>query len=72
MEAVAISGRGISGGDSDGAVKSMTLRLPLRVSIPVCRRSGILGALQKVVGVSALSRELYAESRRFAMAEVGD
>lgn len=33
MEAVAIKGRGISGGDSDGAVKSMTLRLPLRVSI---------------------------------------
>lgn len=33
IAAVAINGRGISGGDSDGAVRSMTLRLPLRVSI---------------------------------------
>jgi hypothetical protein len=35
MEAVAIKGRGISGGDSDGAVKSMMLDLPLRVSLRV-------------------------------------
>jgi hypothetical protein len=33
IAAVAMSGRGISGGDSDGAVRSMTLRRPLRVSI---------------------------------------
>jgi hypothetical protein len=58
MEAVAINGRGISGGDSDGAVKSMTLRLPRRVSIPLCARSGILEALDIVDVVGRSCRKL--------------
>jgi hypothetical protein len=60
MEAVAINGRGMSGGDSDGAVRSMTLRRPLRVSIPVFERSGILEALDIVDAVGRSCRKLSA------------